>query len=230
MPNSMIRALILILLGLNVFYFIWVLTVGKRGYVPPPRLEKGVPGLTLLPLRNNDAYQSGNSKRQSSCYTFGPFNSEKTAKIIARKINDFGLATEIHRQKTMQTLNFLVYLQAFPSREAAEKVTQDISKHEIKEFKIIERGPYENAIALGSFLSLDKARRHAEYVRFLGYDARYTTQKKQKELFWIDYDEPFGSNAPVMRWTREIDASTSAQKIPNACNFLNEKEVDATDE
>ena len=219
MSSSIIRSLILILLGLNVFYFIWTLTIGKTAYVSPPRLEKGVPGLTLLPIRNSDAYQSGNSKRQSSCYTFGPFDSEKTAKIIARKINDFGLATEIHKQQTMQTLNFLVYLQAFPSRDEAETVIQDISKHEIRNYKIIESGPYKNAIALGSFVSLDKARRHSEYVRFLGYDARYTTQKKQKELFWIDYDEPFGSNAPVIRWTMEIDASSSAQKIPKACNF-----------
>ena len=206
-------------MGLNVFYFIWVLTVGTAGYTPPSKLEKGVTGLTLLPIRNTDAYQSSNSIRQSSCYTFGPFNSEKTAKLIARKINDFGLATEMHKQKTMQTLNFLVYLQAFPSRQEAEKVIIEISKHEIREYKIIESGPYRNAIALGSFENLDKARRHAEYVRFLGYDARYTTQKKQKELSWIDYDEPFGSNAPVMRWTREIDSKTSAQKIPKACDF-----------
>jgi hypothetical protein len=202
-----------------VFYFIWVFTLGKTAYKPIPKLEKGIPGLTLLPLRHSDAYQSGNSTRQSSCYTFGPFNSEKTARIVARKINDFGLATELRKQKTMQILNFLVYLQALPSRQEAEEVIKEISKHEVREYRIIDSGPYKNAIALGSFGNLEKARRHAEYVRFLGYDARYTTQKKQKELSWIDYDEPFGSNAPVMRWTKEIDPKTSAQKIPKACNF-----------
>jgi len=219
MSITIIRSLIIALLGLNVFYFIWTITVGKAGYTPPPRLEKDVPGLELLPIRTTDIYQSGNSTRQSSCYTYGPFNSEKTAKIIARKINDFGLATEIHKQKTMQTLNFLVYLQAFPSRKEAEDVIKDISKHEITEYRIIDSGPYKNAIALGSFNSLDKARRHSEYVRFLGYDAKYTTQKKQKEVTWIDYDEPFGSNAPVIRWTKDIDPRTSAQKIPKACDF-----------
>jgi hypothetical protein len=218
MSNSILRGLILFLLGLNVFYFTWMLTMGKTSYEPQERYDKNVPGLTLMPLRDNDAIHKNNS-HESSCYTFGPFNSEKTARIIARKINEFGLATEIRKQQTMQTLNFLVYLQAFPNREEAEKVIQDISKHEVRDYKIIDSGPYKNAIALGSFVSLDRARRHAEYIRFLGYDARYTTQKKQKELFWIDYDEQFGSNAPVIRWTNEIDAGSSTQKIPKACNF-----------
>lgn len=215
----MIRNLIIALLTLNVFYFVWVTTIGKAGYIPPSRVVKDTPGLVLLPVRSTDIYQNENSMRQSSCYTFGPFNSEKTTRIIAKKINDFGLATKIHKQKTMQTLNFLVYLKALPSRKKAEDVIKDISKHDIKEYKIVDNGPYKNTIAFGSFEDLDKARRHAEYVRFLGYDARYTAQKKQMEVFWVDYDEPFGSNAPVIRWTKEINPRASAQKIPKACLF-----------
>jgi len=118
----------------------------------------------------------------------------------------------------MQTLNFLVYLQPFASRDEAVKVVQEIRKHEVKNTKILESGPYKNAIALGSFSDLNKARRHSEYVRFLGYDARYTTQQKRKVVYWINFDEPFGSNVPVMRWAKEIDAKSSPQKIPKACS------------
>ncbi|GAA0421103.1 hypothetical protein GCM10009133_31950 [Cocleimonas flava] len=219
MSNSLIKNLIVVLLGLNVFYLIWTLTIGKGHGTPPLTEEKGVPSLTLLPIQNSDIYQSNTSTRQSSCYTFGPFNSEKTAQIIAKNINNFGLATETHKQKTMQTLNFLVYLEPLKNRSEALKVINDIKKQEVTEYKIIETGPYKNAIALGSFDSLDEARRHSEYIRFLGYDAKYTTQKKQKEVYWIDYDEPFGSNAPVLDWANDIDPRNSAQKIPKACAF-----------
>ncbi len=219
MSNSLLKNLVVVLLGINAFYLIWGLTMGKQNDTPPLLEDKGVPGLTLLPLQNSDIYQSDSSTRQSSCYTFGPFNSEKTAKIIAKNINNFGLATEIHKQKTMQTLNFLVYLEPFVSRAEAVNVINDISKQEVTEYRIIETGPYKNAIALGSFISLDEARRHSEYIRFLGYDAKYTTQKKQKEVYWIDYDEPFGSNAPVIQWAKEIDPRNSAQQIPKACAF-----------
>ena len=219
MPNSILKNLIVVLLGLNAFYLIWTLTMGKNNATPPLSEEKGIPGLTLLPIQNSDIYQSDSSTRQSSCYTFGPFISEKTARIIAKNINNFGLATEIRKQKTMQTLNFLVYLEPFKNRSEANKVINDIKKQEVTDYKIIDTGPYKNAIALGSFISLDEARRHSEYIRFLGYDAKYTTQKKQKEVYWIEYDEPFGSNAPVIHWANEIDPRNSAQKIPKACAF-----------
>lgn len=219
MSNSLLKNVIIVLLGLNAFYLIWTLTMGKNYDTPPLLVENNVPSLTLLPIQNNDIYQSDSSTRQSSCYTFGPFNSEKTAKIIAQNINNFGLATEIHKQKTMQTLNFLVYLEPFSNRSEAIKVINDIRNQEVTDFKIIDSGPYKNAIALGSFDSLGEARRHSEYIRFLGYDAKYTTQKKQKEVYWIDYDEPFGSNAPVIDWANDIDPRNSAQKIPKACAF-----------
>lgn len=215
----MTRILIIALLIINIIFFIWAYTVGNTDYVIPPRIKQGVPALILLPAKNSYAYQSKNSRMESSCYTLGPFGSSKTAHLVAKSINDFGLATEIHKQKTMQTLNFLVYLQPFSSRSAAEKVVGDMIKNEITTHKIIETGPYKNAISLGSFENLDKARRHAEYVRFLGYDAKYTARKKPKEVFWINYDEPFGSNAPVFNWTKRVDPRASVQKIPKACDF-----------
>jgi cell division septation protein DedD len=119
----------------------------------------------------------------------------------------------------MQTLNYLVYLQAFASRNKAEEVVKDMSKHDITNYRIIESGPYKNAISLGSFEDIDQARRHTEYVRFLGYDAKHTAQKKPKEVFWINYDEPFGGNAPVFNWTKKVDPKASVQKIPRACDF-----------
>ena len=215
----MIRFLIIALILINIVYFIWAYTIGNTDYVLPPRTQQGVPALILIPSKNSYVYQSKGSKTASSCYTLGPYGSSKTARLVAKSINDFGLATEIRKQKTMQTLNYLVYLQAFTSRSEAEKVVENMSKHDITNYKIIETGPYKNAISLGSFDDIDQARRHTEYVRFLGYDAKHTAQKKPKEVFWINYDEPFGSNAPVLKWTKEIDPKVSVQKIPKACEF-----------
>lgn len=213
----MIKNIIIGLLALNVFYFIWVLTVGKASYSVPTAYEEGVPSLTLLPVRTTKSYQHGTTGDQSSCYTFGPFENKRFAQNIANKINGFGLWTDITPQQTMQTLNFFVYLQPFASRQEALKAIIEIKKHEIKEYKLVESGPYKNAIALGSFNDLDQARRHSEYVRFLGYDARYTTQKRRKEVYWINFDEPFGTNVPVLRWAKESDKTSSPQKIPKAC-------------
>jgi hypothetical protein len=218
------KPLIIALLALNMVYFVWALTLGGNDYVPPKRTKDGVPPVILIPTVNSYAYQSKDSKLQSSCYTLGPFASSRVALLVAKNIRNYGLAITIRKQKTMQTLNFLVYLQAQPSRKAAEKIIKEIKKHKIENYKIIESGPYKNAISLGFFDDLDKARRHSEYVRFLGYDARYTARKKKKEVHWVDYDEPFGSKAPVLKWTKKIDPRASVQKIPKACDFLESDE------
>ncbi len=217
MLNTTMRISIIFLLILNLVYFVWALTIGNTSYKQPERTKNGVAPLILMPIKNSYAYQSKDSQLQSSCYTFGPFNSSKTAQLVAKDINNYGLATEINKQKTMQTLNFLVYLQALSSLNEAEDVVKDLAKNKVKNYRIIKSGPYQNAISLGSYDNLDKARRRAEYIRFLGYDAKYTARKKQKEVFWIDYDEPFGGNAPVFGWVDKVDPSASVQKIPKAC-------------
>jgi len=203
----MIKNAIIGLLALNIFYFIWILMVGSAGYKAPPKFEEGVPGLTLLPIHKDKSYQRGATGSQSSCYAFGPFDAKRTANIIANKINGFGLWADIQSQQTMQTLNFFVYLQPFATRQEALKVIAEMSKHEINEYKLIESGRYKNAIGLGSFNNLDQARRHSEYVRFLGFDARYTTQKKPKEVYWINFDEPFGTNLKIKRMPTRVPQS-----------------------
>jgi len=212
--TKVLTNLLIILLSLNVFYFVWSY-INRYVYTPPSVNEEGIPSITLLPLTNTLAKKSNISR----CYTFGPFITKKAAWYISKRLNKFGLATAIKKQKTKQTLNFLVYLKPLPSRQEAEKVVEDLKKQEIKNYRIISSGPYENAIALGSFRNLDKARRHAEYIRFLGYDAKYTAQKKQKEVFWVDYDEPLGTHVPVMQWTKEINIKTNLLKIPRECEF-----------
>lgn len=204
---------------LNIVYLIWTLAVGDKSYVKPPLIIEGVASIQLLPSLQSDLYKNKGSNRESSCYTLGPFNSEKSAKLVAKKISGFGLAVNRHKQKTMTTLNYMVYLKALPSREAAEEVIKNMSKFKIKEYSIVESGPYKNAIAVGSFEDIDKARRRAEYVRYLGYDAKYTEQKKRKEVYWLNYDEPFGNNAPVLKWVKSINPKASVQKIPKACEF-----------
>lgn len=212
--NKLVINIIILVISLNVFYFVWSY-INRYTYTPPPVNQEGIPSINLIPALG----ASSKKREHSNCYTFGPLSTKKSARYISRKINNFGLATAIKKYQTKQTLNFLVYLKPFPSRQAAEKVVNTIKKQEIKNHVIINSGPYKNAIALGSFDNLDKARRHAEYIRFLGYDAKYTEQKKQKEVFWVEYDEPIGTEAPVIKWVQEIDLKATAQRIPRECEF-----------
>ncbi|HIO97264.1 MAG TPA: SPOR domain-containing protein [Leucothrix sp.] len=208
------RNLILLLLFLNTFYFVWTVIFNDK-YIAPPRTVDGIPALVLLP---SDKTKS-NVKDNTNCFALGPFTTKKTAQLISNQINNAGLSSAIAPQQTMETLNFLVYLQALASKKEAQAVVKKLSENEVKDHTIIESGPYKNAIALGLFSDLDKARRHSEYIRFMGFDAKYTEQRKPKEVYWIKYDESFGSSPPVMQWVEKVDPRASVLRLDSACDF-----------
>lgn len=212
----MMRILIIGLLFANIAYFSIAFLFGDAAYTPPAAIKKGIPAIELI--KDNNRVE-GALTQNTHCYTAGPYNSEKATQLVAKQLNDFGLAVNIRRQKTKDTLNYLVYLAVQENRQEALKIIDDIKHFEIQDYHLIESGPYENAISFGFFADLNKARRHSEYIRYLGYDAHYTEQKSVREIFWLDYDEQVDKTAPVLQWSRAIDSSSAVQRISRRCNF-----------
>ncbi|MCK5895475.1 MAG: SPOR domain-containing protein, partial [Cocleimonas sp.] len=138
----MMRFVIILLLMVNIVYFSIEFLLGNATYTSPAPIKLGVPAIELIKDIKNVKTTSMKSTR---CYTVGPYNSEKAMKLVAKQLNDFGLAVNIRRQKTKDTLNYLVYLVAQKTRQEALKVIADIKKFDIKGYHLIESGPYENA-------------------------------------------------------------------------------------
>lgn len=218
----MMRILIIALITLNILYFVGVYLFSMAFDQRPPIKDPDIPTITLLSMAGVGEPSESVVQNTTICFTLGPFSVEKTAKLIAERISDAGFAVNIRRQQTDRVQKYLVFLPKQVSRAAAEKVVSDIKStqiQQIKQYEIIESGPYENAIALGTFDDLDRARRHTEYVRFLGYDAKHTEQRGNALVYWVGYDERLGEPLPVIEWSRNIDPQVSVQKIPETCEF-----------
>jgi hypothetical protein len=213
------QQLLIVLIMLNLSVLTWHLTDASEGdgSTQSALVEPGIPALELRNDVANVVYSSNVAHTQSSCYTLGPYNSEKAAQLVTDKIQGFGLVVNQRVMRSMETLSFLVYIPPLPDYAQAESTAQDIARFDVKDVAIINAGPYKNAISLGFFSNLNKAKRHAEYIRYLGYDARYTEQQAAREVFWLDYDEPFGNNTPVLDWSAAVDATSEVQRIPRAC-------------
>ncbi len=212
----MMRLLIITLLFANISYFTMAFLFGDAAYTPPAAFKAGIPIIELIKEKKDVPLTK---KTGTHCYTVGPYNSEKATKLVAKHLKKLGLSVSILRQKTKDTLNYLVYLIGQESRQEALKIIDDIKKFDVKDYHLIESGPYKNAISFGFFDDLNKARRHSEYIRYLGYDARYTEQKAVREIFWLNYDELPNKNAPVLKWSKEVDPSSAVQKISRKCEF-----------
>lgn len=213
------RILIIALITLNILYFVGVYLFSLAFDRPPPLKDPNIPTIQLMTMNASGGLGGSANNSNDVCFTIGPYNIERTARLVADKISQAGLAVKVKRQQTDRIQQFLVFLPKLPTRAAAEKVVADIKQNKIKEYEIIESGPYKNAIALGTFNDLDKARRHTEYVRFLGYDAKHTEQKQRANVYWVSYDDPFSDSTPVLAWSRSIDSKAVVQKIPETCEY-----------
>ena len=214
------RILIIALATLNVLYFVGVYLFSVAFDRPPPLKEPNIPTIRLLTMNASGGAGSGSGNQAGqTCFTLGPYSIERTARLVADKISQAGRAVEVKRQQTDRIQKYLVFLPQLPTRAAAEKVVADIKQNKIQEYAIIDSGPYKNAIALGTFNDLDKARRHTEYVRFLGYDAKHTEQKRRVAVYWVSYDETFDEAIPVLDWSQSIDPKSVVQKIPETCGY-----------
>jgi len=180
-------------------------------------LETGVPALILIADVPSDLYRDTNTKLNSSCYSLGPFNSQKSAQKVGKRIRDYGLAFEMRAIRSLETLRYLVYIPPLESLAEAKLTKLDLIKNGIREINIITEGRYKNAISIGFYSNLTQASRETQHVRYLGYDARQSEEKSPLEVFWINYDEPFGSNTPVMMWSHTIAPTAAIQRIPRSC-------------
>ncbi len=213
----MLKAVIILLL-LNISVFVWSISVPEKTPENTPLTLPNIPKLVLLPNSDDDLYSSNSSNLIGSCYSLGPFNSYKAAQIVGEKIKDYGLAYNIRSIRSMETLRYLVFIPPLKSHAEAQAIVDDLRQQHIKNLTIISEGPYKNAISIGFYSNLERAKRETEQIRYLGYDARHSEEKSPLEVYWIDYDEPFGSNTPVIAWSRSVDPTAVVQRIPRQCN------------
>jgi len=214
----MLKAIILLIL-FNCLLLLWSILTPNQAIQKQEiaRLEKGIPALVLLADVPNDLYRDTNTTLNSSCYSLGPFNSQKSAQKVGKRIRDYGLAFEIRAIHSLETLRYFVYIPPLESPTEARLTQLDLIKQGIQNITIITEGRYKNAISIGFYSNLTQARRETQHVRYLGYDARQSEEKSPLEVFWINYDEPFGSNTPVMTWSHAIAPTAAIQQIPRSC-------------
>lgn len=180
---------------------------------------EGIPALKILESLRDPTYSaSDDSFGHSSCFTAGPYYSEKAATLIADDIRRFGLLATIRSMSSKETLNYLIYIPQQKSKTEAQKIVRDLIENKVENPRIVDSGPYKNAITFGFHRDFEALKRSTEYIRYLGYDAKYTEQKVKRKVYWVDYDEPLGTGTPVVSWSKAIDPDVAVQIIPRSCN------------
>lgn len=122
------------------------------------------------------------------CYRIGPYTEKAQAQEAVRRLHAMSVAAGLHTKDVQERIGEWVFLQPYPSREAARKVAEALKAKDIKDFFVVGAKAHENAISLGVFSDPATARRRLSQIRDLGYEPRIDDFFRTRTRYWVDYE------------------------------------------
>ena len=149
------------------------------------------------------------------CYTLGPFSEMTTLRRVTRAIKDHVVEASFRSKEEQEQTMFRVYVRPVGSKQEAKALIKELVSKNIRDYFIITDGPNKNGISLGYFSSKDRAYRHADRVRKLGFDATAEPVFRSYTIYWLDYR--IRSDSEIPRQIIDDYLEDSAQRLSREC-------------
>lgn len=197
----LIRALVILLLVLNLGVALWWTLSEGSTHSAPAEVPPGVEPLQLVTNVGDPAASPAPdapaAKPIVQCASFGPFGDAAAADIAGRQLQADGLttddqhilgviATAIRETPAGTPRSWRVLLPALPSAEESDAVAKRISATGFSDYYVIRDGADANAIALGLFRNESSARDRANALAETGFDAVVQPVGAGPVQHWLD--------------------------------------------
>ena len=126
------------------------------------------------------------------CFTIGPFRDEKEISGFNTQIKDKVKKTSVRERTEKQHWRYWVYLSSQSTRSKAVQRAADLAKKGLKDYYVIARGEYKNAVSLGHFKDKSLAENRFEKIKKMGYKPKMKAIEKEFTLYWLDYQSKDG--------------------------------------
>lgn len=210
------RALIVLLLVLNVGVAAWWALRPKPAPPPPVEPPAGVARLLLLSelpqrkpaneaaatTRSTPASGTAPASRTLRCFTLGPFDADQPGALAAAQDQ---LRPDVARMQVRETRagsgnGWHVSMPPFADRAAAQAMAERITTAGFEDYYIVPDGAQANAIELGRYGSQEAARRHQDSLRAAGFrQARAEPVGESRQQHWIDIAVAMDVDAETIR-------------------------------
>jgi len=128
---------------------------------------------------------AGKEARQvSSCQTVGPLLEKDDATMLAAQLAAQGYASHMRTGEVRNPSGYWVYMPAMPAAEA-HRIVAELDAHGLSDYYIGK----QNYISLGIFSRKDKAQRHLDEIRKLGFDAVLDRRYRTRDVYWLDVEQ-----------------------------------------
>lgn len=198
----LIRALIVLLVVLNLGVAAWWVTRPAPQPPAPPELPVGVARLQLVeeqvPAARAEPPVAAAVAAPTVCFSLGPFASEATVRLAHTTLAPRLLRAHVREVAGASASGYQVVLPPAPAREQAQAMAERIGAAGFDDFLIINQGELANGIALGRYRSREAAERRQAQLQAAGFPAQL---------------QPVGRAGPSQWW---LDAGAAAGAEPVA--------------
>jgi len=128
---------------------------------------------------------------ETLCFRTGIFNQRASAEQAQRWLQKKQVKVNLKAEVKKEKIATWLYLPAFRTRALARQAEQELARRGIKDYYLVTKAPWNNAISLGLFTqSASVTRRLAELKRKGYYNVKVQHRYKDKSRYWLDLSLP----------------------------------------
>ncbi|MDG9925010.1 MULTISPECIES: SPOR domain-containing protein [unclassified Pseudomonas] len=185
------RWFFLLLLVLNLFYYVWHQQQAplRIKEVEPMALYKGErQGIRLLDAadraKTRPELVQPSSAVDETCLFLGSFQGEDAARQIEQRLIALDIEAQVRAVDAAAGLDYWVYLAPLASRQASLRQLKELQARKIDSY-IITQGDLANGISLGIFPRSDSAESVMQRLRDAGYEPMLRELPRAQRSFWV---------------------------------------------
>ncbi len=192
------RALIVLLLCMNVGVALWWSAHHEAPAKPLPRAEPGIGQLHLLgELKHRSAVDAVELSAEPEvldssavCLSLGPFQTQAALRSAMNLLLPKVERIQFREVAALAIRGYRVYLPASANREQALDTSRALSARGVTDYYVVTAGDQQNTISLGIFGRLDNANKRHDELAALGYQATVEPRTEPVQQWWIDLAAP----------------------------------------
>ena len=220
----LIRALIVLLVVLNLGAAAWWLTRPVAAPASEPALPSGVARLQLVEeaaVAPNDPAASATASptpavAATACFRLGPYTSQAAATQGQRAAAGQLLRARLREIPGVSASGYQVVIPPVASVEEAQAIAARIGAAGFDDFLVVRQGEQANGIALGRYRSREAAERRLVQLQTAGFDAQLQpVGRAGPSLWWLDAGVADGVDPAAL-----ARAASSGAPQPLECTAL----------
>lgn len=183
------RWMFLLLIVLNLFYYVWnqqQAPLRPKEVAPLALVQDSKRDIQLLsetdePVRLD---QAPPVVAGAVCLFLGDFESESSAAAVEQRLVSLDIRSRVQAMDAAAEVEYWVYLPPLASRQASLRQLKELQARKIDSY-IITQGDLANGISLGIFPREDSARGVMQRLRDAGYDSELRELPRSHRSYWV---------------------------------------------